>query len=304
MSSERINAIKDNPGVIFTALAKRGFWNWMPDSLYLKILYKVAMSDRLNLKNPIKYNQKLQWLKIHDRKPEYNVFVDKYAVREYVASKIGDEYLNTCLGVWNNVEDIPFDTLPNQFVLKCTHDSGSVIICKDKSQFDVEKAKVKLRKAFKRNYYYTYREWVYKDVTPRIIAEEYIQNLALGDLPDYKVLCFNGEPEIIEVHQNRFNGKKHAQDYYSTDWEKLPIVQPGWDSSPVELEKPVFLEKMIKFSRTLSQNLYHVRIDWYEAGGKLYFGEITFYDGSGLAPFTPEDEIMLGNKIHLPYEDR
>lgn len=297
--NKRLNAILSNPIVIFTALGSRGFLNWIPDSIYLKILYKGFVGEKLNLKNPRKYNEKLQWLKLYDRKPEYSTMVDKYAVRKYIADKLGDEYLIPCLGVWENVEDIDFDSLPNQFVLKCTHDSGSVIICKEKSSFDIESTKQKLKKACNRNYYYAYREWPYKNVKPRIIAEVYMSEFEEDALKDYKVLCFHGCAQLIEIHQNRFNNKEHTQDFYDREWTNLHIAQKCLKNSSTVLEKPKLLEKMLNLSEILASDLKHARIDWYIVKDTLYFGEITFFDGSGFEPYPPKEELLLGELIHL-----
>ena len=210
----KIRTFIENPQYFITSPAAKGWLNWVPDSLYLKVLYRVIMGRKLNLKNPKEYNEKLQWLKLNDRKPEYSTMVDKYEVRGYIEDLLGDKYLIPCLGIYDSVDDIDIDALPDRFVLKCTHDSGSVEICKDKSSFDIEGARHRLSQAMKRNYYATYREWPYKYVKPRIIAEGYLEGDG-GDLKDYKVMCFNGEAKIIEVHENRFvEGKVHTQTFY------------------------------------------------------------------------------------------
>jgi len=295
----KIRAIFKNPIVIFTALGARGLLNWIPDSLYLKIMYRGLVGEKLNLKNPQKYNEKLQWLKIHDRKPGYSRLVDKYEVRQYIADKIGAEYLITCLGVWDSVEQIDFDKLPNQFVLKCTHDSGSVIICKNKAFLDITAVKERLKKACKRNYYYTYREWPYKNVPPRIIAEEYMADLQDDDLKDYKVMCFGGRAEIIEVHQNRFNNKEHTQDFYDREWNNLRIVQEGLPNAGDGVIKPNKLKDILALSEILAADLKHARVDWYIVKENIYFGEITFYDGAGFESFPDKEEYMLGEFIKL-----
>ncbi|MCR4754302.1 MAG: glycosyl transferase [Lachnospiraceae bacterium] len=259
------------------------------------------MHKRLNLKKPRLYNEKLQWLKLHDRKDIYHIMVDKYDVRDYISRTIGDEYLIKCFGVYDSVDEIDIDALPDRFVLKCTHDSGSVEICKDKPSFDIEEAKNRLREACRRNYYSTYREWPYKGVKARIIAEEYLED-ETGDLKDYKVMCFNGKAEVIEVHENRFTeGKEHTQTFYDRDWKKLEITQPGLYSTSKDFVKQELHNKMLELSETLSGGLYHLRVDWYILGNQLKFGELTFYDGSGFFPFTRiEDEEYLGNLIKLP----
>ncbi|MDY5000689.1 MAG: ATP-grasp fold amidoligase family protein [Lachnospiraceae bacterium] len=297
----KIRTFIENPQYFITSPAAKGWLNWVPDSLYLKVLYRVIMGRKLNLKNPKEYNEKLQWLKLNDRKPEYSTMVDKYEVRGYIEDLLGDKYLIPCLGIYDSVDDIDIDALPDKFVLKCTHDSGSVEICKDKSSFDIEGARHRLSQAMKRNYYATYREWPYKYVKPRIIAEGYLEGDG-GDLKDYKVMCFNGEAKIIEVHENRFvEGKVHTQTFYDREWNIVPLTQVETVTVDRAGERPRQLDEILRLSELIAKNMYHARIDWYIEGDKIYFGEITFFDGSGFESFsTPEMERMLGDMINLP----
>ena len=297
----KIRTFIENPQYFITSPASKGWLNWVPDSLYLKVLYRVIMGRKLNLKNPKEYNEKLQWLKLNDRKPEYSTMVDKYEVRGYIGDLLGDKYLIPCLGIYDSVDDIDIDALPDRFVLKCTHDSGSVEICKDKSSFDIEGARHRLSQAMKRNYYATYREWPYKYVKPRIIAEGYLEGDG-GDLKDYKVMCFNGEAKIIEVHENRFvEGKVHTQTFYDREWNIVPLTQIETVTVDRPGERPRQLDEILRLSELIAKNMYHARIDWYIEGDKIYFGEITFFDGSGFESFsTPEMERMLGDMINLP----
>ena len=297
----KIRTFIENPQYFITSPASKGWLNWVPDSLYLKVLYRVIMGRKLNLKNPKEYNEKLQWLKLNDRKPEYSTMVDKYDVRGYIEDLLGDKYLIPCLGIYDSVDDIDIDALPDRFVLKCTHDSGSVEICKDKSSFDIEGARHRLSQAMKRNYYATYREWPYKSVKPRIIAEGYLEGDG-GDLKDYKVMCFNGEAKIIEVHENRFvEGKVHTQTFYDREWNIVPLTQIETVTVDRPGERPRQLDEILRLSELIAKNMYHARIDWYIEGDKIYFGEITFFDGSGFESFsTPEMERMLGDMINLP----
>ncbi len=298
---ERIKTFMNNPVYFITSPASKGFLNWVPDALYLKIIYRLIMGVKCNLKNPVTYNEKLQWLKLHDRKPEYEKMVDKYEVRDYIAKTLGEEYLIPCYGVYNSFEEIDFSKLPEQFVLKCTHDSGSVEICKDKANFDFEGAKDRLTTAMGKNYYNTYREWPYKNVKPRIIAEKYMVDETVDDLRDYKVMCFNGEAKLIEVHENRFARERgYTQTFYDREWRKLDIAQKGFLPTDEHREKPVKLKEMLALSEKIAKDMYHARVDWYLIGEKLYFGEITFYDGSGFAEFVDEkDDIFLGSMIQL-----
>ena len=297
----KIRTFIENPQYFITSPAAKGWLNWVPDSLYLKVLYRVIMGRKLNLKNPKEYNEKLQWLKLNDRKPEYSTMVDKYEVRGYIEDLLGDKYLIPCLGIYDSVDDIDIDALPDRFVLKCTHDSGSVEICKDKSSFDIEGARHRLSQAMKRNYYATYREWPYKYVKPRIIAEGYLEGDG-GDLKDYKVMCFNGEAKIIEVHENRFvEGKVHTQTFYDREWNIVPLTQVETVTVDRPGERPRQLDEILRLSELIAKNMYHARIDWYIEGDKIYFGEITFFDGSGFESFsTAEMERMLGDMINLP----
>lgn len=298
---EKIKAFLNNPVYFITSPASKGYLNWVPDAIYLKILYRLSMGERCNLKNPVKYNEKLQWLKLHDRKPEYARMVDKYEVRGYIAETIGEEYLIPCYGVYNSFEEIDFSKLPEQFVLKCTHDSGSVEICKDRNTFDIEKAGERLTEALNKNYYNTYREWPYKSVKPRIIAEKFMVDESVDDLRDYKVMCFNGEAKLIEVHENRFARERgYTQTFYDREWNKFNIAQKGFTPTGEKREKPPKLNEMLELSEKIAKDMYHARIDWYSIGDKLYFGEITFYDGSGFAKFDKEeDDIFLGGLIKL-----
>ena len=297
----KIRTFIENPQYFITSPASKGWLNWVPDSLYLKVLYRVIMGRKLNLKNPKEYNEKLQWLKLNDRKPEYSTMVDKYEVRGYIEDLLGDKYLIPCLGIYDSVDDIDIDALPDRFVLKCTHDSGSVEICKDKSSFDIEGARHRLSQAMRRNYYATYREWPYKYVKPRIIAEGYLEGDG-GDLKDYKVMCFNGEAKIVEVHENRFvEGKVHTQTFYDREWNIVPLTQVETVTVDRPGERPRQLDEILRLSELIAKDMYHARIDWYIEGDKIYFGEITFFDGSGFESFsTPEMEMMLGDMINLP----
>lgn len=294
---KRFQIFINNPWRIFYNFNKKKISHIIPDKIMLQLLYRAKMGKRLDLKNPVTFNEKLQWLKLYDHNPKYIKLVDKYEVRNYIADKIGEEYLVPLLGVWDNVDDIDFDSLPNQFVLKCTHDSGSVIICKDKAHFDVQKAKEKLSKAMKINFYWLYREWPYKYVKPRVVAEQYLEDeLADKGLTDYKVLCFNGEPRLIKCHVDRFS-ENHTADFFDTEWNNMHIVQNN-SNSTIRIECPNCLNEMISLSKKLAQTFKHVRIDWYYSQQKLYFGEITLFHGSGFEAFeNEENDILLGSWI-------
>lgn len=284
---------------VIEKLSRMGLFNFLPDKPFLKLRFWARVGKRLDFKTPKTFNEKLQWLKINDKNPEYTKMVDKYEVRDYISEKIGEEYLIPLLGVWDKFEEIDFDSLPNQFVLKCTHDSGGLVICKEKSKLDIKKAEKKIKKSLKRNFYKLTREWPYKNVKPRIIAEKFMTDSLQGDgLADYKVLCFGGEAKLIELHLDRY-GKRHTQDIYDVNWNKTTISQDGYISDRI-IEKPAQMDKIIELSRLLSKGIRHVRIDWYIIEEKIYFGEITFFDGSGFSPFDDEkDDLYIGSLIDL-----
>lgn len=287
----------------FLILAGQGFYDNMDDEAYLKRKYRACMGKELNLGSPQTFNEKLQWLKLHDRKPEYTTMVDKYAVKKYVADIIGEEYIIPTLGVWNHFDEINFDKLPNQFVLKCTHDSGGIVICKDKNKLDLKSAKKKMEKCLKRNYYWSSREWPYKDVKPRIIAEQYIEdNNKEGFLTDYKFFCFNGKMKCMYVSVNSHTAKQKIQ-FFDRNYNLLPIRRDDYlvfDEIP---KKPNHLDDMIKIAEQLSRNIPHTRIDFYYIQNRIYFGEITFFTGSGFIPFSEKKwDYKLGSWIKLPIE--
>ena len=271
----------------------------IPDIFYCSWKYKKYFGKKINLNNPQTFNEKLQWLKLYDRNSLYTNLVDKYEVRKYIAKIIGEEYIIPLIGIWDEFEDIDFSKLPNQFVLKCTHDSGSVLICNDKSKFNIEEAKRKINKALKRNFYYIAREWPYKNVKPRIICEKFISDKDTTP-NDYKVLCFNGKAKLVEVHIDRFGNYKRY--FYDEKWNKTKISQDNTISDYI-YEKPILFENMIQLSEKLAANMYHVRVDWFIVSNKLYLGEMTLYHGAGFDPFDKEeDDYLLGSWIKLPIE--
>ena len=254
-----------------------------------------------NLKKPKTFNEKLQWLKLYDRNPYYTKLVDKYEVKKIVADIIGEEYIIPTLGVWDNAEDIDFESLPNQFVLKATHDSGRVIICKDKDKLNKEWAKKEMAKSLERDFYALTREWPYKNVPRRIIAEAFIEDPS-GDLKDYKFFCFNGKVEFFKIDFDRFI--KHKANYYNLKWEIQNFEEIVCPSNKTQLhQQPLNFNKMVEFAEKLSANLPFSRIDFYNTNGRIYFGEITFFPNSGMGKFNPaEADNQLGKMIKLPFE--
>ena len=273
----------------------------IPDRQYLKMMYRKLIGKELNLDNPETFNEKLQWLKLYNRKPEYTKMVDKYEVKKYVADLIGEEYIIPTLGVWDRVEDIDFDTLPNQFVLKCTHDSGGLVICRDKSTLDIPEAIKKLKRSLKRNFYWYGREWPYKNVKPRIIAEKYMEDDRDKELRDYKFFCFDGKVKLLFIATERSNKNSETKfDFFDTEYNHLNI-RNGHPNSDKPVEKPQNFEKMKELSSVLSKGIPHVRVDFYEVNGKVKFGEMTFFHWSGLVPFEPEEwDHKIGSWIKLP----
>lgn len=273
----------------------RKFLKFIPDNIYLKLKYFYIFHKRLNLKEPKTFNEKLNWLKLNDRKDIYTTLVDKFEVKKYVSDIIGDKFIIPTIGIYERIEDIDFEKLPNKFVIKCTHDSGGLVICKDKRKLDFDLLKNKINKCLKVNYYYHAREWPYKNVKPRIIIEKY-----MGDnLKDYKFFCFNGEPKIILVCSNR-NGNHKNTNFYDSDWNLLPFTRSRHKNSPNKIEKPKRLEKMIDIAKKLSKDIAFVRVDLYNIEDEIFFGEITFTPSGGFEGFEPNEwDSTLGEWIDL-----
>jgi hypothetical protein len=286
-----------DPSLFFVSLIYR--LHFIPDSIYLKIQYRLRCKKRLNINSPKTFNEKIQWLKLYDRKPEYTQMVDKYEVRKYIADKIGEEYLIPLLGIWDKPDNINFEKLPKQFVLKCTHDSGGIIICKDNEILDIKKVKEKLNRLLKRNYYYGGREYPYKNIKARIIAEKYMVDESGVELKDYKIQCFNGEPKIIQVDFNRFS-EQHQRNFYSIDWVYQPfsLLYPTYPEKIIP--RPQSLDLMLSLAQELSQSIPYVRVDLYSIEKKIYFGELTFHHGSGYEKFDPPEwNTILGSWINI-----
>lgn len=272
----------------------------IPDRIYLQIVYFRHFKKFIDFDNPKTFNEKIQWLKLNYIKEEYTNLVDKYRVKQYITKLIGEEYVIPTLGVWNNVDDIDFKSLPEKFVLKCNNDSGGIVICKNKKDFDEAKAKSFLKERLKNNGYWYGREWPYKNVKPCIIAEKYMEDSISKDIKDYKFFCFNGSMEFFDIDIDRFI--EHRANYYDRNGNFLPFGKkycpPDYTK---KIEMPKNLGKMIELAETISHNTVLSRIDFYEIDGQVYFGEITFYPGSGFSPFTDEKwDYKLGDMIDLP----
>ena len=313
-----------------------GLLNNMDDESYIKLLWLIRMGYPIDLNHPKTFNEKLQWLKLHDRNPLYNIMADKYEAKQFVAERVGDEYVVPCYGVWDHFDDIDFDKLPNEFVLKTTHDYAGVVIVDDRDVFDQKAARNLLEKHLKKNHFYNTREWVYKDIKPRIIAEKLLKNSNSSELLDYKITCFDGVPTFTYIRSRDTNDnllltfndgnppfkynpdfnlsdikleyriRKALKDiefitFYDNDFNIIPCSNDEGPSLVSPFPKPANFDKMLEIAAKLSQNIPHVRVDFYEVDGKLYVGELTFYTSAGFANFSPDKyNRIFGDMIKLP----
>lgn len=298
------------PKLIFNGIGARGHFLWMSDERYLKIRYKAHTGKKLNIDNPKTFNEKIQWLKVNDRKPIYSSLVDKYAVRNFIKENIGEQYLIPLIGVYNSFDDIDFDNLPEQFVMKCNHDSGSVVVCRNKSTFDIDKAREKLMKPFKLNYYWNNREWAYKNINNRcIVVEKYIeqngQDNSVEGLIDYKFYCFNGEAKFLYISKGLENHSTAKISFFDLNGEKMPFKRKDYEGFDQTPSMPTNLNEMINISNKLASliDALFVRIDFYEVNDHVYFSEFTFYPAGGMMPIEPEEwDEKLGDYLKLPIE--
>lgn len=271
----------------------------LPDELFLKLMFRVRMGEKLDLDNPKSFNEKIQWLKIHDRDPIYPTMVDKYEAKQFFASIIGTDYIIPTYGVWNSFDEIDFGKLPDKFVLKCTHDSGGVVICQDKNDFDMTRARQKITKSLNQNYYWVGREWPYKNLERRVLAEQYLSDCADCELRDYKFFCFDGVPKLLLIATGRQSDKETCFDFFDMDGKHLDIHNghPNADLSP---HLPKCFEEMKMIARTASKTLPTSRVDLYEVDGKVFFGEMTLYHWGGFKRFEPKLwEMTMGDWIMI-----
>lgn len=296
-----IKAIKHPEWLLGVIIRHTPIKKWLSDKSFIKWEYYSGMRKFPNLINPQTYNEKLQWLKLNNIHPEYSRMVDKAEAKEYVKETLGEDaeqYIIPTLGLWNSFEKIDFDSLPNQFVLKTTHDSGGVVVVKDKTTMIMEDVRKKIKKSLSNNFYYQHREYPYKYVKPRIIAEKYMVDESGTELKDYKFFCFDGEPKMLFVATDRPFDTRF--DFFDTDFNHLPFKQ-GHPLASKEIKKPVGFEKMLELSRRLSKGFPHVRVDLYDINGSIYFGELTFFHFSGNVPFEPEEwDYKVGEWLKLP----
>lgn len=303
--NNKIVGLLKNPYKTVIYLNNKHLLNWLPDKIFLKLAFRAEMHKKLNLSHPVSYNEKLQWLKLYDRRPEYSKMVDKYEVKQYVAELIGENYIIPTLGVWNSFDEIDFNVLPKQFVLKCTHDSGGLVICKNKDKMDFDEARQKIESCLKKNYYYLWREWPYKYVKPRIIAEQYMEDESGYELKDYKFFCFDGVPKYMFIASDRSNSETETKfDFFDMEFKHLPF-RNGHPNAERVFEKIDGFEKMKELASKLSKGIPHVRVDFYSINGQVYFGELTFFHWSGMVCFEPEIwDYKLGDLINLPQKEK
>ena len=284
-------------------MMKSKMFNLLPDSIYLTIKYYYCFHQKLDLKNPKTFNEKLQWLKLYNRKDIYSKMVDKYESKELIAKKVGEKYIVKTYGIYNCFDDIDFNKLPNKFVLKCTHDSGGLVIVKDKKELNIDTVKKKIKDSLKTNYYKHGREWPYKNVKPRIIAEELLENKDGSELVEYNYFCFNGIPKIVmtcfgDKDKNRYNT------FYDLDFNKLPF-KCSYQSSDIIEEKPDSFDEMVELSKILSKDIPFLRVDFYLVNNKVKIGELTFFHWSGFGKFSPKEwDLKLGEMLELNFNNK
>lgn len=278
----------------------RGWFKHYDDKKALDCLFKYKIGKNIAWDNPQSFNEKLQWIKLYDRNPLYTVLVDKISSKEYVRNIIGDKYVVPTLGIYKRFDDINFEELPKSFVIKCNNDSGGVCICKDKATFDKKRAKRKIEKAMRTNFYWKFREWAYKDIEPKIIVEEYLEAVAECDVPEYKIFCFDGTAKMIDVCMGKAHTLERTNDYCDMNLNRLPFTSL-LPNSKGNLEKPLNYQKMIEIAEKLSKGFPEVRMDFYNIEGKIYFGEFTFTSNAGMEKFEPEEwDYNIGKWIKLP----
>lgn len=306
----RFGILVHNPYVVFKNLNYTKIQRLLPDELFMRLMVHAKVGYNLNLEDPKTFNEKMQWLKLHDRNPIYTRMVDKYEAKTYVTEIIGSAYNVPSYGVWDSFNEIDFDSLPNSFVLKTTHDCGGVVICKDKDAFDYNSAKANLEGRLKTNFFWQGREWPYKNVRPRILAEKFLEirndekhfTYDVGQTPgitDYKIMCFNGEPYCCLVCLGRNSKEGLHENFYDNDWNLLPVKRSNPQYKGI-VEKPNHFDEMLRIAKALSSGTRFLRVDFFENEGQLYIGELTFFPASGFGPFIPEEwDYKLGEMIDL-----
>jgi len=272
---------------------------------YLKKVYKLKMGRKLNLENPVTYNEKMQWLKLYDRKEIYTTMVDKYLVKEHVSKIIGEKHIIPTIGVFDKFDDINFNLLPNKFVIKCNHDSGSVIVCRNKNIFNKKAARKKINRRLKKNYYDLFKEWPYKNVKPKIIVEEYLEDSVHSKMKDYKFFCFNGNVEFLYVSEDFENHNPSGISFFDKDFNLINCSRKDFKPFDYIPDKPKNFDKMKKYASILSNGIPHIRVDFYEVNGNLYFSELTFFTCGGYIPFEDDRwDYEFGKFVDLPLDNQ
>lgn len=296
MNKKTVKKIMKNPYALFPHIAHHcGYLKWMDDETYTKLMYRGATGKKLNLENPKLFNEKIQWLKLNNHNPDYVQMVDKHLAKKYVADKIGAEHVIPEYGVWDSFDDIDFSKLPDRFVLKCNHDCGGYVIVEDKNAMDIPAAKAKLEKCLSRNYYWVNREWLYKDIKPKILAEKLMRDDETeNNLTDYKFFCFDGVPRYVYTVRDRQSNGSSLHRFYNTDWELQDLDLDHRGEKKVAEKRPECLDEMLRIASVLSEGIKHVRVDLYLINGEIYFGELTFTHFSGCEHWDPEkwNEIL------------
>lgn len=296
-----VKALKHPEWVLGVLIRHTAIARWMSDRTFIKWEYFSGMKKFPDLNNPKTYNEKLQWLKLNNIHPEYSKMVDKADAKEYVKDVLGEgaeQYIIPTLGIWNNFDEIDFNTLPNQFVLKTTHDSGGVVVVKDKASMNIKDVREKIERSLKNNFFFQHREYPYKHITPRILAEKFMVDESGTELKDYKFFCFNGEPKMLFVATDRPFDTRF--DFFDIEFNHLPFKQ-GHPLATKVISKPKGFSEMLELSRKLSKGFPHVRVDLYDINGHIYFGELTFFHFSGNVPFEPEEwDFKIGEWLRLP----
>lgn len=294
-----LKRIQNNPWSIFWKLNYTKIQRILPDKVFLRIMYRARLGTHLDLRNPQTFNEKLQWLKLYDRNPHYTQMVDKYEAKKIIEATAGSQYVIPTYGIWNSFSEIDFNKLPNEFVLKTTHDAGRVIICRDKNELNKQDAEKKLDEGLKTNFFWQGREWPYKNVKPRIIAEKLLKEDGSTELMDYKIMCFSGKAYCCFVCTGRGSKEGLRVTFFDRDWKRLPFER-HYPCDANEIQRPRGYQTMISLAEKISKNIAFLRVDFYEVNNEIYVGELTFYPGNGFEEFTPPDwDYKLGELIDL-----
>lgn len=300
---EKLLKYLKRPSLLYLFAAAKGVTNFIPDRVHLAILFRIQIGNRLNLRDPKTFNEKVQWLKLNDRNPLYTTLVDKVAVKQWVSERIGDEYVTKTYQEWSNASDILIDSLPKRFVLKTNHDSGGVVICLDKEIFDLAAAKRFLSKQLESNYFWICREWPYKKVPPKVFAEEYVEadsSIGAGTI-DYKFYCFNGEPRFLYLSCGLDDHSTARISFLNLDWSKAEFMRADYQPFNSLPPKPDCFDQMKDLARVLAKDIPFVRVDFFIANGKPRFSEMTFSPCGGFMPFEPKEwDEKIGDMLDLP----